>query len=81
MVRENQTGAIWEASETDLNVPGPEEGSDQAEFGRVLASRKRSPNTAKTNRGDINPLVRDGQEWVPNIPHVFRQDQHLYISV
>jgi len=22
--------------------------------------------------------VRDGQEWVPNIPHVFRQDQHLY---
>jgi hypothetical protein len=23
-------------------------------------------------------LVRDGQEWVPNVPHVFRQDQHLY---
>jgi hypothetical protein len=24
-------------------------------------------------------LVRDGQEYVPNISHVFRQDQHLYL--
>jgi hypothetical protein len=23
-------------------------------------------------------LVRDGVEWIPNVPHVFRQDQHLY---
>jgi len=23
-------------------------------------------------------LVREGIEWIPNIPHVFRQDQHLY---
>jgi len=22
--------------------------------------------------------VRDGVEWIPNVPHVFRQDQHLY---
>jgi len=22
--------------------------------------------------------VRDGFEWIPNLPHVFRQDQHLY---
>jgi hypothetical protein len=26
----------------------------------------------------VDPLIRDGQEWVPNVPHVFRQDQHLY---
>ena len=25
------------------------------------------------------PLVRNGQEYVPNISHVFRQDQHLYL--
>ena len=25
------------------------------------------------------PLVRGGEEYVPNISHVFRQDQHLYL--
>jgi hypothetical protein len=25
-----------------------------------------------------SPLVRDGLQWVPNVSHVFRQDQHLY---
>ena len=33
------------------------------------------PNTAKKT---VSPLVRDGVEWIPNVPHVFRQDQHLY---
>jgi hypothetical protein len=26
-----------------------------------------------------SPLVRGGQEYVPNISHVFRRDQHLYL--
>jgi hypothetical protein len=26
-----------------------------------------------------SPLVRGGQEYVPNISHVFRQNQHLYL--
>jgi hypothetical protein len=26
-----------------------------------------------------DPLVRGGEEYVPNISHVFRQDQHLYL--
>jgi len=26
-----------------------------------------------------SPLVRNGEEYVPNISHVFRQDQHLYL--
>jgi hypothetical protein len=26
-----------------------------------------------------SPLIRDGEEYVPNISHVFRQDQHLYL--
>jgi hypothetical protein len=41
----------------------------------IVMSSQRTPNTAKKV---VNPLVRDGQEWVPNVPHVFRQDQHLY---
>ena len=38
-------------------------------------SSQRTPNTDKK---PVDPLVRDGLEWVPNVPHVFRQDQHLY---
>jgi hypothetical protein len=38
----------------------------------VLASM-RQPSKRDT------PLVRGGQEYVPNISHVFRQDQHLYL--
>jgi hypothetical protein len=26
-----------------------------------------------------DPLVRGGQEYVPNISHVFRQNQHMYL--
>jgi len=26
-----------------------------------------------------NPLVHDGEQYVPNISHVFRQGQHLYL--
>ena len=38
----------------------------------VLASM-RQPSKKDT------PMVRGGQEYVPNISHVFRQDQHLYL--
>jgi hypothetical protein len=40
----------------------------------MLASQ-RTPNTAKNSP---NLMVRDGLEYVPNVAHVFRQDQHLY---
>jgi hypothetical protein len=43
----------------------------------VLSSQQ-TPNTKKLGNGVVNPLVRDGVEWIPNVPHVFRQDQHLY---
>ncbi len=38
----------------------------------VLASLRQPTKKA-------SPLVRGGQEYVPNISHVFRQDQHLYL--
>ena len=41
----------------------------------VLASQ-RTPNAAKSTP---NLLVRDGQEYVPNVSHVFRQNQHMYL--
>ena len=41
----------------------------------LLASHARAQQEA----GKVDPLVRNGQEYVPNISHVFRQDQHLYL--
>jgi hypothetical protein len=43
----------------------------------IVLSAARQPS--KKPGKDINPLVRNGQEYVPNIAHVFRQDQHMYL--
>ncbi len=72
VVRENQTGQMG-SFETDLNVPDLKK--SPLKLSSIVLASQRVPNTQKRS---INPLVRDGQEWIPNIPHVFRQDQHLY---
>jgi VWFA-related protein len=72
VVRENQTGAMG-SFETDLQVPDLKKSS--LKLSSIVLSSQRVPNTAKKT---VSPLVRDGVEWIPNVPHVFRQDQHLY---
>jgi hypothetical protein len=72
VVRENQTGAMG-SFETDLNVPDLKKAP--IKLSSVVLASQRTPNTTKNS---VNPLVRDGVEWVPNVAHVFRQDQHLY---
>ena len=72
VVRENQTGAMG-SFETDLQVPDLKK-SPMKLSSIVLASQR----VANTDKKNTSPLVRDGFEWIPNLPHVFRQDQHLY---
>ncbi len=72
VVRENQTGNMG-SFETDIQVPDLRK--SPLKLSSVLLASQKTPNAAK--RVD-NPLVRDGQELVPNVPHVFRQDQHLF---
>jgi len=72
VVRENQTGNMG-SFETDLNVPDMKK--SPLKLSSIVLASQRVPNTKK---GATSPLVRDGEEWVPNIPHIFRQDQHLY---
>jgi VWFA-related protein len=72
VVRENQTGAMG-SFETDLQVPDLKK--SPLKLSSIVLSSQRVPSTAKKT---VNPLVRDGVEWIPNVPHVFRQDQHLY---
>jgi VWFA-related protein len=73
VVRENQTGAMG-SFETDLNVPDFKK--TPLKLSSVVLSSQRTANTAKNV---ASPLVRDGSELVPNVAHVFRQDQHLYM--
>jgi VWFA-related protein len=73
VVRENETGKMG-SFETDINVPDLRKAP--LKLSSVVLASQRIPNT---NKRDQSPLVRDGVEFVPNLPHVFRQDQHLYL--
>jgi VWFA-related protein len=73
VVRENETGKMG-SFETDINVP--DQRKTPLKLSSVVLASQRVPNT---NKKDPSPLVRDGVEIVPNLPHVFRQDQHLYL--
>jgi hypothetical protein len=72
VVRENETGRMG-SFETDIQVPDMRK--SPLKLSSIVLSSQRTPNTTKDA---TNPLIQDGEEWIPNIPHVFRQDQHLY---
>ncbi len=75
VVRENQTGNMG-SFETDIQVPDMKK--IPLKLSSVVLASQRVPNTAKPGPGPQNLLVRDGLQWIPNVTHVFRQDQHLY---
>ena len=72
VVRENQTGNMG-SFEADITVPDLKK--SRLKLSSVVLASQKTPNQ---NKKIENPLVRDGQELVPNVPHVFRQDQHLF---
>ncbi len=73
VVRENETGNMG-SFETDINVPDLKK--VPVKLSSVMLASQRTPDTAKSNP---NLLVRDGEQYIPNVAHVFRQDQHLYL--
>jgi len=75
VVRENRTGRIG-TFETDVQVPDLRKVPLRSSS--VVLSSLRVPATGK-NKGD-NPLVGDQTELVPNVTHVFTQDQHMYLQ-
>ncbi len=70
VVRENQTGRMG-SFEADITLP--EMRKMPLKMSSIVLASARQPSKATT------PLVREGEEYVPNISHVFRQDQHLYL--
>jgi VWFA-related protein len=71
VVRENETGRMG-SFETDINVP--DQRKIPLKMSSVVLASQRIPSAKHTD----NPLIRDGEQLVPNLPHVFHQDQHLY---
>ena len=70
VVRENQTGRMG-SFEADITLP--EMKKLPLKMSSIVLASTRQPSKQDT------PLVREGEEYVPNISHVFRQDQHLYL--
>jgi hypothetical protein len=70
VVRENQTGRMG-SFEADITLPDMKK--QPLKMSSIVLASARQPSKK------ASPLVREGQEYVPNISHVFRQDQHLYL--
>jgi hypothetical protein len=73
VVRENQTGRMG-SFEAEITLPEMKKSPQQTlKLSSIVLASMRQPSKKTT------PLVRGGEEYVPNISHVFRQDQHLYL--
>ena len=75
VVRENRTGRMG-TFETDVQIPDLRKVPLRSSS--VVLSALRVPVTGKNKA--TNPLVGDQTELVPNITHVFTQDQHMYLQ-
>ena len=75
VVRENRTGRMG-TFETDVQVPDLRKVPLRSSS--VVLSSLRVPASGKNKA--TNPLVDDQTELVPNVTHVFTQDQHLYLQ-
>ena len=70
VVRENQTGRMGSFI-ADVTLPDLKKAP--LKMSSILLASQRSASKQQ------DPLVHNGQEYVPNISHVFRQDQHMYL--
>src|SRR3954469_19266154 len=70
VVRENQTGRMG-SFEADISLP--EMKKAPLKMSSIVLASRRQPSKQQS------PLVRGGEEYVPNISHVFRQDQHMLL--
>jgi VWFA-related protein len=75
VVRENRAGRMG-TFETDVQIPDLRKVPLRSSS--VVLSSLRVPASGKNK--STNPLVDDQTELVPNVTHVFTQDQHLYLQ-
>src|ERR1700685_972701 len=77
VVRENQTGRMG-SFETDITIPDLRKAP--LRMSSVVLANQRVPASGNSTKKGLHPLVQNQQELVPNITHVFTQDQHLYLQ-
>ncbi len=70
VVRENQSGHMG-SFETDIVLPDMRK--TPMKLSSIVLSSLRMPSKLAT------PLVRGGVQYVPNVSHVFRRGQHLFL--
>jgi VWFA-related protein len=70
VVRENQTGRMG-SFEADITLPDMKK--QPLKISSIVLASARQPSKKSS------PLVRAGEEYIPNISHVFSQNQHLYL--
>jgi VWFA-related protein len=73
VVRENQTGRMG-SFETDIAVPDLK--TQPLKMSSVVLASQIQPVKKSSN---LNPLVHDGSEIIPNVTHVFSATQHLFL--
>ncbi len=85
LARENRTGKMG-TFETRFTVPDLSAQDNGLRMSSVVWSNQREPlNAAIGGAGAskkllaLHPLIRDSQKLVPNITHVFRRSQTLYV--
>lgn len=76
VVRENETGKMGSFF-TELNIPDLKK--YPVKLSSIVLASQRIPASAPRKGSPADPLILDGQQWLPNIAHVFRPDQHLYL--
>jgi VWFA-related protein len=72
VVRENQTGRVG-SFEADIEVPDLK--TQPLKMSSIVLANQ--TQTAKKG-ANLNPLIHDGSEIIPNITHVFSATQHLF---
>jgi hypothetical protein len=76
LVRENQTGRVG-SFEAQVNVPDLKEEAVKVSS-VVISNQKKAVRRRPQRIMNINPLVSNGNELVPNVTHVFSSAQNLY---
>src|SRR6201992_4004422 len=64
--------------ETDVTIPDLRKAP--LRMSSVVLTNQRVPASGASTKKGLHPLVQNQQELVPNITHVFTQDQHLYLQ-
>lgn len=73
VLRENLTGRMG-SFETDIDLPDFKK--QPVKLSSIVLSNQRIAGAPK---GDASPLISGGYTLVPDVAHLFRTDQHLYL--